>query len=395
MTSSTRLISTIVVGDRHRRDLGGIEPLADNIAKIGLLQPIAVTSDGQLVAGQRRLEAAKHLGWNEIPVFIKDDLDAIVRGEFAENTFRKDFTLSEAVAIKRALEPLEREAARERQGARNDKHLENFSTSSSGRALDKIAAVAGKHRTTIAKAEAVVDAAKAEPEKFGKLLADMDRSGRVNGVFKRLRVAQQAVLIRAEPPPLPGRGPYRVGVIDFPWPYETRQEDPSHRAARPYPTMSIDQILTLAREKLSPLMHPDAILWLWITNYHLIRFAAPVLDAAGFRECSILTWTKSNFGTGDWIRSQTEHCIMAVRGKPVVTLTNESTWLHAPLRAHSQKPVEFYELVESLCAAPRYADLFSRYQHNDKWDCHGDQAPLDDAVAQHADRMILPVEDEQ
>jgi hypothetical protein len=39
------------------------------------------------------------------------------------------------------------------------------------------------------------------------------------------------------------------------------------------------------------------------------------------------------------------------------------------------KPVEFYELVESLCPAPRYADLFSRYQHNDKWDCHGDQAP--------------------
>jgi len=39
------------------------------------------------------------------------------------------------------------------------------------------------------------------------------------------------------------------------------------------------------------------------------------------------------------------------------------------------KPVEFYELVESLCPAPRYCDLFSRYQHNDKWDCHGDEAP--------------------
>jgi len=31
--------------------------------------------------------------------------------------------------------------------------------------------------------------------------------------------------------------------------------------------------------------------------------------------------------------------------------------------------------VESLCPAPRYADLFSRYRHNDKWDCHGDEAP--------------------
>jgi N6-adenosine-specific RNA methylase IME4 len=40
------------------------------------------------------------------------------------------------------------------------------------------------------------------------------------------------------------------------------------------------------------------------------------------------------------------------------------------------KPVEFYDLVESLCPAPRYADLFSRYRHNNKWDPHGDEAPL-------------------
>jgi len=80
-------------------------------------------------------------------------------------------------------------------------------------------------------------------------------------------------------------------------------------------------------------------------------------------------------GMGDWLRGQTEHCIMAVRGKPVVTLTNQTTLLHAPVRGHSVKPVEFYDLVESLCPAPRYADLFSRYRHNDKWDCHGDEAP--------------------
>jgi len=80
-------------------------------------------------------------------------------------------------------------------------------------------------------------------------------------------------------------------------------------------------------------------------------------------------------GTGDWLRGQTEHAIMAVRGKPVVTLTNQTTLLHAPVRAHSQKPVEFYDLVETLCPVPRYADLFSRYRHNERWDCHGDEAP--------------------
>jgi hypothetical protein len=80
-------------------------------------------------------------------------------------------------------------------------------------------------------------------------------------------------------------------------------------------------------------------------------------------------------GNGHWLRGQTEHCIYATRGKPVVTLTDQTTLLHAPVRGHSVKPVEFYELVEKLCPAPRYADLFSRYRHNDKWDCHGDEAP--------------------
>jgi len=54
--------------------------------------------------------------------------------------------------------------------------------------------------------------------------------------------------------------------------------------------------------------------------------------------------------------------------------------LHAPWRGryderHSVKPVEFYAFVESLCPASRYADLFSRYRHNEKWDCHGDEVP--------------------
>jgi MT-A70 len=57
---------------------------------------------------------------------------------------------------------------------------------------------------------------------------------------------------------------------------------------------------------------------------------------------------------------RTEHCLMAVRGKPTVTLTNQTTVLHAPARAHSQKPDAFYDMVEALCPAPRYAYLFAR-----------------------------------
>jgi hypothetical protein len=82
---------------------------------------------------------------------------------------------------------------------------------------------------------------------------------------------------------------------------------------------------------------------------------------------------KDRMGTGDWLRGQTEHCIMAVRGKPIVQLTNQTTALVGPMRANSQKPEEFYEFVEKLCPAPLYAELFSR-QPRKNWDGHGDES---------------------
>jgi N6-adenosine-specific RNA methylase IME4/ParB-like chromosome segregation protein Spo0J len=373
-------IERICVGERHRRDMGDIAGVAASLDEIGLLQAIGITPGGTLIWGERRLRAAKLLGWTDIPVKIVN-VESIARAEDAENTIRKDFTLSEAVAIKRALEPIEREAAKQRQGSRTDKHPGKLPTSSKGRAADKAAQATGMARRTLEKAEAIVNAAEAEPAKFRKLLDDMDRTGRLNGVYRRLKIAKQAERIRAEPSPLPGNHDYRVAGVDFPWPYEDRQEDPSHRAVHPYPTMSIAQICE-TKAWLPALMHDDAVLWLWCTNYYLIRYAAPVLDALGFTEKTILTWVKPKFGCGDWLRGQTEHCVLAVRGNPTVTLTNESTVLFAPARGHSVKPPEFYDLVERLCPAPRYLDVYSRYRHNDKWDCYGDEAPppTDDGI---------------
>lgn len=361
-----RPIKSVAVGRRHRLDMGDIDGLAASIAELGLLHPIVIKPDGALIAGERRLVACKALGWSKVPVTVID-LDKIVRGEFAENTHRKNFTLSEAVAIKRTLEPLERAEAKKRMRA--GKPSEKFSE---GNALDKIAAVVGKHRTTIAKAEAIVDAAEAEPERFGRLLADMDRTGRVNGAFRRLQNIKQAEAIRREPPPLPNRGPYRAANCDVPWPYEADDPDPAHRGAWPFPTMSIDELCALPIAKL---MHDDSLMWFWTTNFHM-RHAYRILDAWGFQKTpTILTWAKDRMGNGHWLRGQTEHAILAVRGKPIVQLKNQTTLLRAPVRGHSVKPLEFYALVESLCPAPRYADLFSRYRHNDKWDCHGDEAP--------------------
>ena len=335
---ATRRISAITIGVRHRRDLGDIDGLAANIDELGLLQPIPIRPDGTLIAGVRRLRAAQLLGWTKIPVHVVDLRD-VVRGEYVENAQRKPFTLSDVVAF------------------------------------------AGVSTRQLEKAKPVVKAAQEQPEKYGRLVADMDRTGRVDGVYRRLTIAKQAALIRAEPPPLPNRGPNRVVTCDVPWPYEIGDENPSKRGVRPYPCMSITEIRAFP---LASIMHADSILWFWTTNFHM-REAYDVLAAWGFGAKTILTWVKDHMGNGDWLRSQTEHCIMAVRGKPMVTLTNQTTVLQAPVRGHSVKPVAFYDLVECLCPASRYADIFSRYQHNDRWDCHGDEAPKPTSVSAISD----------
>jgi ParB/RepB/Spo0J family partition protein len=364
-------ISEIRIGKRHRRDMGDIAALATSIIEIGLLHPIVVTPEHELIAGERRLLAFKTLGRDKIPATVVD-LSAIVRGELAENVHRKDFTPEESIDIWNAIEPLERAAAKERmsEGGKVGK----ISTPS-GRARDKVAAVIGVSGRTMEKRKAIVEAARAEPEKFGKLLDDMNRTGRADGPAKRLKVMTQAAAIRAESPPLPQRGPYRVIVADPPWPYELRKEDPSHRGTTPYPQMSVEQICAT---HVGSLACRDCILWLWTTNHHM-REAFAVLDAWGFAQKTILTWVKDRFGMGDWLRGQSEHCLLAVRGNPIVEIKNHSTVIHGPVRKHSQKPDEFYDFVESHSPAPRYAELWSRHQR-ENWDGHGDEAPITAAL---------------
>ena len=173
---------------------------------------------------------------------------------------------------------------------------------------------------------------------------------------------------RVEPPPLPNRGPYRAGVADVAWAFEPHDEDAAHRGAWPFQTLSIEQIGAL---DVSSIMHSNSILLFWTTNVHL-RFVYQALDVWRFHERPMmLTWAKDRMSTGHWLRGPTEHCILAVRGEPIVTLTDQTTLLHAPVRGHSEKPRECCDLVESLCPAPYYADSFSRYRHNYRWDCHG------------------------
>jgi hypothetical protein len=60
-----------------------------------------------------------------------------------------------------------------------------------GEAADKAAKATGRARRTVEKAEVVVAAAEQNPETFAPMQAEMDRTGTVDGVFKRVKALQE------------------------------------------------------------------------------------------------------------------------------------------------------------------------------------------------------------
>ena len=68
-------ISKIKVSSRYRKDLGDLAGLAASVKELGLLHPVVVRSDRRLIAGERRLQACKLLGWKtheEVKVLLKE-----------------------------------------------------------------------------------------------------------------------------------------------------------------------------------------------------------------------------------------------------------------------------------------------------------------------------------
>jgi len=92
-------ITEINVGNRMRKYFGDIDTLANSLARFGLMTPIVLDNENNLIAGHRRILAAKQLGWNDIAYRRMEALDAITRQELEleENLRRKDLEWQEEV----------------------------------------------------------------------------------------------------------------------------------------------------------------------------------------------------------------------------------------------------------------------------------------------------------
>lgn len=87
-------INEIKIKKRVRKDLGNLDDLKDSLRLYGLMNPITINRKYELIAGERRLQAAKQLGWTNIQANIIDNISEVdlLEMELEENNQRKEFT---------------------------------------------------------------------------------------------------------------------------------------------------------------------------------------------------------------------------------------------------------------------------------------------------------------
>jgi ParB family transcriptional regulator, chromosome partitioning protein len=100
-------IEEIVIKRRIRQDLGDLSKLMESLKAYGLMNPILINSNRELIAGQRRLEASKRLGWKNIEAHIVDTSSDVneLEMEIDENLHRRNLS---AVELAEGMSKLEK-----------------------------------------------------------------------------------------------------------------------------------------------------------------------------------------------------------------------------------------------------------------------------------------------
>ena len=171
---------------------------------------------------------------------------------------------------------------------------------------------------------------------------------------------------------------YGVIFADPEWRFEpwSRETGMDRAADNHYQTSELADIK--ARD-VAAIAADDSVLFLCATVPMLLQ-ALEVMASWGFKYVSHFIWLKDKIGTGYWNRNIHELLLVGVKGEIPCPApgTQWDSVLQAPTsfaqRAHSEKPVTYYELIEAYFPNLPKIELNAR-QARENWDRWGLEAP--------------------
>ena len=218
----------------------------------------------------------------------------------------------------------------------------------------------GVARKESSAAQALHSIAKHKPELFEEV-----RSGKTTVTAARRIVRKVAVTEAAKLP----SDKFRVIYADPPWKYGDQLTEAYGATEYHYPAMSLSE---LCAYPVSDLTEPNAVLFLWVTS-PLLESAFPVIKAWGFAYKTSFVWDKVKHNMGHYNSVRHEFLLVAARGSctPDVAKLYDSV-VTIERAAHSVKPPEFRQMIDTLYPHGKRLELFAR-QTVEGWVTRGNQ----------------------
>jgi len=177
---------------------------------------------------------------------------------------------------------------------------------------------------------------------------------------------------------------FDVILADPPWTHKkgnVKRETWWGTTLEHYDCLSTPQICKLKYEgvPVADMASDNAALFLWGV-WPMFQDALAVVSAWGF-EYKTLAWvwiktikdnSRPRMGFGYYTRSVSEPCLLGIRGSMRPDDRGVLAYIQSPLRKHSQKPDEQYELIDRLYPNARKLELFAR-QRREEWRAVGDE----------------------
>ena len=162
------------------------------------------------------------------------------------------------------------------------------------------------------------------------------------------------------------REKYRVIYADPPWQYDLEQTSPNLGGAiKHYNSMSIEELCALP---IKDIADKDAVLFLWITSPKLNLFLQ-LMEAWGFEYKTSFVWDKVKHNMGHYNSVRHEFLLIGGRGKSTPDLKHlyDSVITIERSEKHSEKPVEFLNIIDNLYQHGNRIELFARQAKKDNW----------------------------
>jgi len=177
--------------------------------------------------------------------------------------------------------------------------------------------------------------------------------------------------------PKPLEGTYRIICADPPWKYVgLNQADEYGHAERHYDCLDDNQPCEFRPDGtrlVKDLADENSVLFMWVTS-PLIERCFPIIKAWGFQYKALFVWDKVKHVMGHYNSVRHEFLLICTRGscKPDVPILKDSVQEIERSAKHSEKPQEFYDIIEALYDHGRKLEIFARSGRKG-WDSVGNE----------------------